>query len=166
MRLSPHFTLAELTVTTRPDSLDVDGDGDRTETIPNEPGATERAALTSLCDRVLEPVRSLLGVPLKITSGFRSDAVNAAVGGEPKSQHRLGRAADVVPMGMPAEAAMRRIHDAVKTQALTVDQAIIYPSGFIHLSWSPRPRNMLLRSAAPRGSRGPYSAYVVPSEGP
>jgi len=44
----------------------------------------------------LEVLRSICGNrPLRILSGWRSTATNAAVGGAPGSQHLLGRAADI-----------------------------------------------------------------------
>jgi len=144
MQLSPHFSLSEMVVAS---------------TRQSPPDAMQTANLRALCERVLEPVRALLGVPLRVTSGYRSREHNAAINGSATSQHCLGLAADVVPVGMPAEVAMERIAAAVKSGALTVDQGIVYPGGFLHLSWSSAPRNMLLRSMAPRGSRGPYSAW-------
>lgn len=159
--LSPHFTLDELTVTTRPDELDVDGDGDRRERLPNVPDGTARLALKRLCLQVLEPVRELLSVPLRVTSGFRSQALNIAVKGNKASQHLRGEAADVVAVGMPTEQAFTRIAEAVRAGRLRVDQAIVYPSGFIHLSWTAArdPRMELLRSSATRGSGGPYRPW-------
>jgi uncharacterized protein YcbK (DUF882 family) len=44
---------------------------------------------------VLERIRALSGEPLRIVSGYRSAATNRAVGGARRSQHRLGRAADL-----------------------------------------------------------------------
>ena len=44
---------------------------------------------------VLEAFRPVFGMPLFVTSGFRCDAYNAAVGGHPKSYHRVGMAADI-----------------------------------------------------------------------
>ena len=46
--------------------------------------------------RRLEELRSRVGRPLVITSGYRCSAHNKAVGGSPKSQHMLGTAADVI----------------------------------------------------------------------
>lgn len=44
---------------------------------------------------VLEAIRALTGNPLTITSGYRSPSTNAAVGGAKRSQHLVGRAADI-----------------------------------------------------------------------
>ncbi len=43
----------------------------------------------------LEGARTLAGIPFIITSGYRSPAHNAAVGGKPDSAHLEGRAADI-----------------------------------------------------------------------
>lgn len=142
MDLSPHFSASELGAT----------DAD----------AQVLASLRALCAHVLEPVRTLLGVPLRVTSGYRTRAHNAAIGGAATSQHCLGLAADVVPVGMSAEVAMQRIASAVRDGKLTLDQAICYAGGgFVHLSWSASPRNMLLQSMAARGSHGPYVKWVA-----
>ncbi len=146
MSLSPHFTLRELT---------------RTSTgLPNDPSPSQVAALTSLCLHVLEPIRALLGVPLRITSGFRGAAVNAAIKGAAGSQHMRGEAADIVPVGVDVETAMGLIAAA----RLPVDQVIVYPrGGFLHVSYAAQRvnRGELLRSAASGGSGGPYSRWTL-----
>ena len=48
---------------------------------------------------MLEAVRELFG-PVTITSGCRCKAHNSAVGGSTRSQHLLGRAADIVVHGV------------------------------------------------------------------
>lgn len=48
----------------------------------------------------LEEIRAILGVPMKITSGFRNVALNKAVGGSPTSGHTKGLCADFIPIGM------------------------------------------------------------------
>ena len=144
--MTPHFTLAEFTRT---------GTG-----LPNEPMPSHVAALTSLCLHVLEPIRTLLGVPLRVTSGFRSSAVNAAIKGAAGSQHLKGEAADIVPVGMDVETAMARIAAA----RIPVDQLIDYPrGGFIHVSYAAgkAQRRQLLRSDAAGGSGGPYHPWLA-----
>lgn len=54
--------------------------------------------LQKLCN-VLEVIRSQLASPITITSGYRSPAHNALVGGASYSQHCLGRAADIQSPG-------------------------------------------------------------------
>lgn len=79
--LSAHFTLNELTTTSTG--------------IANEPDLVIVDALRSFVRDVLEPMRVALGGPIIVTSGFRSPAVNSAVGGVWNSRHLLGRAADI-----------------------------------------------------------------------
>jgi uncharacterized protein YcbK (DUF882 family) len=145
VNLSKHFTLAELT---------------RTSTgLPNDPSPSQVAALTSLCVHILEPIRALLGAPLRINSGFRGAAVNAAIRGAAGSQHMRGEAADIVPVGVDVETAMGLIAAA----RLPVDQLIVYPpGGFLHVSYAAQRvnRGELLRSAARGGSGGPYSRWT------
>ena len=57
------------------------------------------AALTVL----LQAIREHFGKPITITSGYRTAAHNAAVGGAKSSQHLLGRAADIQVQGVSVE---------------------------------------------------------------
>lgn len=82
MNLSKNFTLDELTVTDTG--------------LLNPPTLQSKQALTDLVLNVLQPTRDLLGIPITVTSGYRSDAVNKAVGGAKTSQHCKGEAADLV----------------------------------------------------------------------
>jgi hypothetical protein len=51
--------------------------------------------LAYLATTVLQPVRDTFKYPIRISSGYRSDELNAAVGGSKTSQHCLGQAADI-----------------------------------------------------------------------
>lgn len=51
--------------------------------------------LCRLCSILLEPIRTLLGKPIFINSGFRNEEVNKAVGGVYNSRHLTGCAADL-----------------------------------------------------------------------
>lgn len=48
----------------------------------------------------LQKVRDAVGIPITITSGWRSKAHNTAVGGASSSQHLTGKAADVRIQGL------------------------------------------------------------------
>jgi hypothetical protein len=93
--LSPNFTLEELVRSETAVRLGID----------NTPSPEVVENLTTLA-AYLEGVRARVkdtfgpGTALAVTSGYRSPAVNAAVGGKPTSYHCLGLAADVhVPGG-------------------------------------------------------------------
>lgn len=51
--------------------------------------------LIALVDAVLDPLRLFYGKPIHVSSGFRTAAVNRAVGGVANSQHLRGEAADL-----------------------------------------------------------------------
>ncbi len=84
VRLTPHFTLREMTVSGTA----------ITRNIPNQPSAEAIENLRALCSEVLEPVRRRFGRTL-ISSGYRSPQLNEAVRGVRESQHMLGEAADI-----------------------------------------------------------------------
>jgi len=83
--LTPHFKLSEFTKSITADRLG----------ISNKPDYRQRLCLQHLCREVLEPLRLHYGKPIRITSGFRCEALNRAVGGVRRSQHMLGEAADL-----------------------------------------------------------------------
>lgn len=86
-----------------------------------------RDSILALTENVLQPLRDAWGNPLKVNSGYRCKALNAAVGGVPTSQHVKGEAADIAA-GDPVKLARL----AVKL-GLPFDQMILYPT-FVHFS--------------------------------
>jgi len=85
MQLTPHFQLSEFTNSPTAQARHID----------NTPSAQVIDNLRTLCQQVLEPLRTQVGVPVHITSGYRSPALNRAIGGVKNSQHMLGQAADI-----------------------------------------------------------------------
>lgn len=61
----------------------------------NTPSPTAIGNLKALCGHVLEPLRNFAQQPILISSGYRSQAVNSAVGGKANSQHLTGEACDI-----------------------------------------------------------------------
>ncbi|MBH9536932.1 D-Ala-D-Ala carboxypeptidase family metallohydrolase [Novosphingopyxis sp. YJ-S2-01] len=148
MKLTDHFTLAEMTASQIASRRGID----------NTPGPAERKALRILCERVLEPVRAHFGRPVVISSGYRSPELNHAIGGSGDSQHSKGEAADFTIPGLP------NIEVARWMQArLNYDQLIYEfgPTGWIHVSFRQPFRNQEL-SAVKRRSFGRARTVYLP----
>ena len=84
-RISKNFTLEELTASATA----------KAKGISNNPGQTDIVNLCGLVYNVLQPLRDWWGKEVKIGSGYRSLALNRAVGGVSNSQHMKGEAADL-----------------------------------------------------------------------
>jgi hypothetical protein len=123
--LTEHFTLAELTVTS--------------SGLPNQPNATQLANLT-IAAKGMERVRSALGKPVRVNSGFRSAAVNRAVGGVSTSAHALGYAVDFI---CPAFGNPLAICKAIIAAGIKFDQ-LIEEGSWVHCSFDPRMRQQVL----------------------
>ena len=109
--------------------------------VPNIPNVNDINQLRNLCRDILEPLREKLGCPLIVDSGFRSQAVNEAVGGVPTSQHLLGQAADI-----HSTVQTSRIWDAINflviNGSLNIGQCIWYrKSQFVHVSLPTKTHN-------------------------
>lgn len=93
-----------------------------------------RFHIIALVDHVLDPIRERLGVPVRITSGFRCKALNELVGGIDSSQHLAGYAADFTIDGL-APSEYRRLAFWCADH-LDFDQLIVYAKRkFIHVSY-------------------------------
>jgi len=113
----------------------------RTNTgLYNIPEEAEIQRLFYLCTFLLEPIRERWGEYV-INSGYRSEAVNTAVGGSPTSQHLTGEACD----GGPKVANIDKVFDWIVTESgLKYGQAILEQVNdirWIHLSL-PRPHKV------------------------
>jgi len=118
-KLSPHFTLEELTFSEAAARNDWD----------NTPDAQQTENLVRLAD-LLEEVRMEFLAPIIINSGYRNEKANAAVGGKPNSQHRFGCAADFrIPKMTPAEICRK-----IKDSGIIYDQLIQEFDSWVHIS--------------------------------
>lgn len=121
-KLTPHFTLEELTHT----------DHRQYDNTPNE---QELANLKRLAT-FLEDVKAALGGrPVMVNSAFRSKQVNDAVGSKDTSQHRSGCAVDIrVPQLTPDE-----VVKTIVAAGLPYDQLIREFDRWTHISIPSRP---------------------------
>jgi len=119
MNLSPNFTLQELT----------HSDAAVRQGWDNNPDANEINNLTRLA-KLLEQVRTLLGKPISINSGYRSKKVNDSVGSKDSSQHRIGCAADIRVSGMTPS----QVCEAIKASDIQFDQLIREFDSWTHIS--------------------------------
>ena len=111
--------------------------------IDNTPSATQLANVRNILAPGMQEIRDILGLPIFITSGFRSVAVNKAVGGSKDSQHCDGLAADFKcpAMGLPSTVAKFLL---VHGSRLPFDQ-LIMEGGWVHVSFvSKDPRHDVL----------------------
>jgi len=100
--------------------------------LPNTPGQLAIENLEYLVEKVLDPAREATGVPIEVTSGYRSAAVNAAIGGVSNSQHVTGQAADITTADMAKLFAWLRAH-ATFDQLIWEFGSTAQP-GWIHVS--------------------------------
>lgn len=91
--------------------------------------------IRALALNVLDPLRAMIGRPIIITSGYRSQRVNELVGGSKTSQHLSGKAADIHVQGYTPQQ-MNAVYQTIQTY-YDFDQLIFYPSkNIIHISWN------------------------------
>lgn len=119
MKLSPNFSLDELT---RSDYASRHG-------LENEPDAKAIENLKRLA-ALLEQVRTLCNTPIIVSSGYRSPAVNAGVGGSKTSQHMFGCAADIRALRMSIGDLMKRVVGS----DIKYDQIILEFNSWVHIS--------------------------------
>lgn len=90
MKLTKNFSLEELI---RSNTAERKG-------IDNSPTAEHIHNLVALCENILQPLRDRVKHSIRITSGYRSERLNTAIGGasrdgKPSSEHCYGKAADI-----------------------------------------------------------------------
>ena len=145
MNLSPHFSLAELVssqVATR-------------KGIDNTPAPAIVANLTRLA-ALLEQVRALVGAPIAISSGYRSPALNRAVGGAASSAHVLGLAADI----STAKLAPKALALLIRQSDIAFDQ-LIYEGTWVHIGLSTGALRRQVLTAKFAGGGVSYVAGIV-----
>lgn len=129
MDLSEHFTIDSL--------LRSDTATEKGYTEQYTPPVAVMNNLQALCTNLLEPLRIKANKAVFVSSGYRCPRLNAAVGGEPTSQHITGEAADTNAAGYTTE----QWYQFVKAAGVPFDECLIETNGrgiwWLHLSYDP-----------------------------
>lgn len=145
-KLSPHFQLSEF----------LHSQAAVRRGLSNAPGPAALNNLRRLAQK-LELVRTALGdVPLLISSGYRSPAVNQAVGGASNSAHLSGLAADFTAPGFGSPRDICRV--LASKAGISFDQ-LIYEGTWVHFAIAPAgtaPRGDQLTAVFRPGARTTY----------
>lgn len=155
MKLSEHLDLSEVT---RSDSAKRKG-------ISNEPTPEHLENFKKLAENIFEPIRKHFGVPIHLSSGYRSKALNAAIGGSATSQHCTGEAIDIDMDGSANGVTNKMVFDYIKAN-LNFDQ-LIFEFGtkdapdWVHVSYEStgKQRKQVLR-AVKAGGKTVYQPYA------
>ena len=119
--------------------------------IDNSPNNDHLESLEDIAKDIFQPLRDDLGV-IYVSSGYRSDALNKAIGGSRKSQHSKGEALDLDNDNKNGAASNTEIFNYIKDN-LDFDQ-LIWEFGtdekpdWVHVSYTTkRPnRNQILKA--------------------
>ena len=155
MKLSEHLDLSEVT---RSDMAKRKG-------ISNMPTPEHLENFKKLAENIFEPIRKHFGVPILISSGYRSKALNTAIGGSLTSQHCSGEAIDIDMDGSSSGVTNKMVFDYIKSN-LNFDQLIWEfvtkdAPDWVHVSYEStgKQRKQILR-AVKSGGKTTYQPYV------
>lgn len=85
MRLSENLTLKEV----------IKSQTATSHGLSNEPKIEHLESLRAIAQNIFQPVRKRFGVPIAVTSGYRSEELNRILRGSTTSQHCKGQALDL-----------------------------------------------------------------------
>jgi zinc D-Ala-D-Ala carboxypeptidase len=136
VQIGEFFSLPEFTASTTA----------RARGIDNMPTPQAIVALRGLTTHTLDPLRRALGKYIRVTSGFRSPALNAAIGGSATSQHMKGEAVDIMVNGMTGIQLAKRMLDLRDQGIIKFDQLVWYHKDrkpHVHVSYKPAHRDLV-----------------------
>lgn len=120
-----YFSLAELIRSATAERLHID----------NTPTFEVVEHLSDLSLHLLDPLRAAYGKPITVSSGYRCEQLNKAVGGVPSSAHQRGDAADLQAADMPGF--KKFVREWLRATSAKFDQCLLESSGkaeWVHLS--------------------------------
>lgn len=153
MQLSKNLSLAEM----------IRSESAKRAGISNMPTKQHLESMKILAEKIFQPIRDHFKVPIHISSGYRSKALNASIKGASKtSQHSKGEAMDIDMDG--TEITNKQVFDYIKDN-LEFDQ-LIWEFGtdnnpaWVHVSFNSkgRQRKQILKATKKNG-KTVYSTY-------
>lgn len=129
MKITENFTLAELLHSNTAVRLGIE----------NTPSKEHQSNIILACKELFQPVRDLLGKPILISSGYRSEATNKAVGGSTTSAHSFGYAIDFISpkFGTPKQIATYLASELARKE-IKFDQIILEFDSWVHIGFKSR----------------------------
>ena len=150
MKLSEHLDLSEVTRSNEA----------KRKGISNMPTLEHIENFKKLAENIFEPIRKHFGVPIMISSGYRSKELNKAIGGATTSQHLLGQAIDIDMDGTSNGVTNKMVFDYIKAH-LNFDQLINeFNYSWVHVSYNPtgKQRKQIL-DATKVGGKTSYASH-------
>lgn len=131
--------------------------------ISNMPTPEHIENFKRLAENVFQPIRDHFGKPIHISSGYRSDALNKAIGGSKTSQHCTGEAIDIDMDGTDITNAQvfNYIKDNLEFDQLIWEFGTSTNPDWVHVSYEStgRQRKQILRAVKKNGKTS-YMPYV------
>ena len=132
--------------------------------IDNDPKGEHLENMKITCEAIHTPLREHFGKPIFISSGYRSAALNKAIGGSSSSDHCNGRAIDLDQDYKGTGVTNRMVFDFVKDN-LEFDQ-LIWEFGssenpdWVHVGYRPGAnRKQILRAIRDKNGKTSYVPY-------
>lgn len=152
MNLSKNLTLFEM----------IKSEMAKRKGVSNQPTPEHIENMKVLAEKIFQPIREHFDVPIYITSGYRSAALNKKIGGAKNSQHLTGEAMDIDMDGHDSGVTNVQIFKYIR-ENLSFDQ-LIWEYGnsttpdWVHVSYSTSGTN---RRQVLRATKGTFGTKYV-----
>jgi hypothetical protein len=131
--------------------------------LDNTPSRGVINNLHELVTHVLQPIRDHYNKPIRISSGYRSGVVNAAIGGSKNSDHVQGFAADIEVSGVSNYDLAKWVQENLKFTQLILEFYTlgVADSGWVHVSYDPKNLKNQALTAIKKEGKTIYLAGLV-----
>jgi zinc D-Ala-D-Ala carboxypeptidase len=152
MNLSKNLTLFEM----------IRSETAKRKGVSNQPTPEHIENMKVLAEKIFQPIREHFDVPIYISSGYRSAALNKKIGGVKNSQHLTGEAIDIDMDGSGSKITNVQIFNYIR-ENLFFDQLIweygnnVTPD-WVHVSYSVTGTN---RRQVLRATKGTFGTKYV-----